>query len=359
MLIAGGGLAGALAALALARARPEVPVLLVEEGDGFGGCHPLLFLGHDVEEADRWLAEPLIGPRWPGYYVAFPGRSRNLRTGCAVIRPAEIDRLVRQTLRPDQYRLGTRVVAVREDELILQGGERIKAEGAVDARGPANLSMLDLGWHAFLGRDYRLAGPHGVDRPVLVDATGGEAADTRFVRCTPLAEDRMRVEHVALSRTADVPGDAGERLGAYLALRGWTPVAIEREAAGAHPLPIGGDFAAFWRVGGARVAKLGLRGGLFHPATGHSLPDALRTATMLTEQRDFSGAALHDLFERHAAALWRKRDFYRDFNARLFAAPPADRGAFLQRFFDLDPGAIARFHAGRSTLLDKRRIGRA
>ena len=37
ILIAGGGLAGSLAALAMARHRPEVPLLIVEEGETFGG----------------------------------------------------------------------------------------------------------------------------------------------------------------------------------------------------------------------------------------------------------------------------------------------------------------------------------
>ena len=37
ILIAGGGLAGSLAALAMARHRPEVPLLIVEERETFGG----------------------------------------------------------------------------------------------------------------------------------------------------------------------------------------------------------------------------------------------------------------------------------------------------------------------------------
>ena len=43
IVIAGGGLAGALAALAMARHRPDVPLLIVEEGETFGGTgHPQL-----------------------------------------------------------------------------------------------------------------------------------------------------------------------------------------------------------------------------------------------------------------------------------------------------------------------------
>ena len=81
LLIAGGGLAGSLAALAMARARPEVPILLVEEGQRFGGNHIWSFFDGDVEDEDRWLVDPLVSHHWDGYYVAFPEHSRKLRAG--------------------------------------------------------------------------------------------------------------------------------------------------------------------------------------------------------------------------------------------------------------------------------------
>ncbi|MBC7324102.1 MAG: NAD(P)-binding protein, partial [Moorella sp. (in: Bacteria)] len=39
MVIVGGGLAGALAALRLTQRRPDIPLLLLESGDRFGGDH--------------------------------------------------------------------------------------------------------------------------------------------------------------------------------------------------------------------------------------------------------------------------------------------------------------------------------
>ena len=358
LLIAGGGVAGSLAALAMARARPDVSILLVEEDEAFGGEHDLGFFESDIGGSDRWLAEPLIGKRWPGYYLAFPGRIRKVKAELASIAPGAIHKAVREMLRPDQYRLGARIVAVRENELILQGGETIRAHGAIDARGAANLSMLELGWAKSLAREYSVEQPHGLDRPLLVDATQ-ETAAARFMRCWPLGEERLLIEDVQLS---ELPGldaeEAGKRIDAYLVRRGWTKAKREREAISTLPLAIGGDFSSFWRVGGARVAKLGLRGGFFHPATGHSLPDALATATLMTQQQDFTGAALHDLFENFATTLWRKRDFYRAINKKLFETAPAERLGYFERLNSLDPGVMARFHGGRSTLLDRRRIAR-
>jgi len=357
LLIAGGGLSGCLAALAMAKARPEVPILLVEEGESFGGNQTWFFFDADVAEEDRWMIDPLVADRWPGYYVAFPEHSRKLKAGCAAIRAADLDRLVRETLRPDQYRLGARVAAGRDNELLLPGGEKIRADGAIDARGAANLSMLELGWRKFVGHEYVFAEPHRVDRPVLMDATVDQREGLRFVHCLPFSEDRMLVEDIYHSEGAELGVDEIERrLDAYVERRGWHPERFRREGPGMLPLVIGGDFGAFWRVGGARVAKLGLRGGFFHPATGHTLPDAVRTASLLAAQKSFDGAALHDLFEREATALWKKREFYRNFNAALFRAEPADRFRLLERFYRLDPAVIARFHVGRSTMLDRMKV---
>lgn len=358
LLIAGGGLAGSLAALAMAKARPEVPLLLVEETERFGGNHLWSFYDSDVDAEHRWLVEPLIGHRWQGYYVAFPGHSRKLRTGCNTIRPERLDALVRETLRPDQYRLGARIAAVRDNEIVLAAnGETVRAVGAIDARGAANLSMLDLGWHKFLGREYRFDRPHGVDRPVAMDATVEQVDGCRFVHCLPFDANRLLVEDTYYSDVAALNPDAvGARLDAYVRRRGWGEGEVEREAAGVLPVAIGGDFEAFLRIGGARVAKLGLRGGLFHPTTGYSLPDAVRTACMLAAQQDLGGGALHDLFAGHSLKLWKKRAFYRSFNAMLFrAAAPEERYKVLERFYRLDSGLIGRFHAGKSTGLDKLR----
>ena len=69
--IVGGGLAGGLAALALARRRPDLDVRLVEPG-AIGGNHIWSFFDADIAPRDRWLVEPLIRHRWDGYDVAFP-----------------------------------------------------------------------------------------------------------------------------------------------------------------------------------------------------------------------------------------------------------------------------------------------
>ena len=357
ILIAGGGLAGCLAALAMARLRPEVPVLIIEERDRFGGDdYRLLF---DAELDGAALPVDLVEQRWPGFYVAFPEFSRKLKAPLAGFGAAALHRAMVETLDSSQYRLATKVVAVRDDALVLDSGETIKAEGAIDARGAANLSMLELLYEARLEREYRFEAPHKVDRPVLVDASLGANGGLGFIQCVPLSDHRLIVADVAISERAMADGQASVRLERYVSARGWKSGAVEAERNGARPLPYGGDFAAFWRIGGARVAKFGLRGGFLNPLTGRATADAVRTSLLLTEQRDFSGGALHDLFEETARQLWRKREPYRAVNAALAAVRPGERQKMLERVYGLDASLVADLQADRLGLLDRRRLQRA
>ena len=359
IVIAGGGLAACMAALAMARLRPDVPMLIVEEGESFGGEGYRIFADAELGREGAELIGPLAVDRWPGYYVAFPGFSRKLKAEWAGFAAADLHRAMVETLTPKQYRLGTKVVAVREDSLVLDGGETIKAEGAIDARGAASLSTLDLIYEARLERDYSFKAPHRVDRPVLIDATVDQASGLRFMQCVPLSEQRLIVADICISERGQPDDQAGARLDTYLAARGWQKRRATSEHARVRPLPIGGDLAAFWRQSGARVAKLGRRGGFVNPATGRTIADAVRTARLLAGQRDFSGAALHDVFEAEAKAAWKKREALRAIPAALAQAGPEDRRAVIERLYRLDPALIARLQADRLGMIDRMRVQRA
>jgi len=358
VLIAGGGLSGCLAALALAQHRPDVPLLIVEERERFGGEGYQQWLDAEVEGPESALVAPLASARWPGFYVAFPDFSRKLKAAGAGFAPEDLHQAMLAALAPNQMRLGVKVVAVREDALVLDGGEELKAEGAIDARGLAHSSALDQRFEARLERRYRLAAPHGVDRPVLIDATGDQGAGFGFFQVAPLDARRLLIVDALVADHGQAGEAARARLDRYVALRGWADAEIESEAMVAWPLPSGGDFAAFWRIGGARAARLGLRGGFFHPFTGRRLADAARAGLLLARQRDFSGPALHDAFEAEAQRLWRGRASLRGLNAGAGRGGEAERQR-LAEFFRLDPGLIARFHADRLGLLDRRKVLKA
>lgn len=357
LVIAGGGLAGALAALAMVRRRPELQILLLEQGATFGGNHLWSFFDPDVLPGDRWLVEPLVVARWDAYDIAFPGRRRTLPTGYSSIRSERLDEVVRKTLKPDQYRLGAEIVSLDANGVSLRGGERIAATAVIDARGAANLDALDLGWQKFVGRVYALTEPHGLDRPIVMDAMVDQSDGYRFVYCLPFSNTSLMVEDTYYSTDPALDAELiGGRIEAYARSRGWLVASLVSEESGVLPVAMGGAFGRLW-PSEAPVARLGMRGGFFHPTTGYSLPDAVRTAALLAQQTDFSGAALGRLFRERAARLWRDRGFYRLLNRMLFrAAAPEDRYGVLEHFYRLDPDLIGRFYAGRSTWSDKLRI---
>ena len=340
LTIAGGGLAGCLVALALAKLRPDVDFVLVEQGERFGGNHVWSFFDADVAPGDRWLIDPIVAASWDGYDVRFPDRARTLPTRYNSTRSDRLDALVRERLRPDQYRLGE-----------VADGARID----IDARGAANLDALDLGWQKFVGRDLRLAAPHGLTRPIVMDACVDQTDGYRFIYCLPFSEDRLLIEDTYYSTDPTLDRAAlGARIEAYADARGWRIAAVEGEEAGVLPVAMGGDFDAFWPET-ERTARIGLRGGFFHPTTGYSLPDAVRIALLIARQRDFSG--LPRVLRAEAKRLWKARGFYRLLDRMLFrAAPPADRYKVLQHFYRLDPRLIERFYAAGSTFADKARI---
>ncbi|WP_431469134.1 lycopene beta-cyclase CrtY [Sphingosinithalassobacter sp. LHW66-3] len=356
--IVGGGLAGGLLALALRKKRPDCDVRLVEASGRIGGNHIWSFFADDVSAQDRWLVAPLVSYGWTGYDVAFPAHGRRLKTPYYSIESERLDQLVRETLPEAALMLKRKVLGASAKAVVLADGDRIEAGGVIDCRGAADLSQLELGWQKFLGREFRLDEPHDLKRPIVMDATVEQIDGYRFVYTLPFAATRVFVEDTYYSDGPEIDADALRgRIDAYVAARGWQVERVAREEGGALPVAMGGDFEEYWRSGGNRVAKAGIRAGLFHPMTGYSLPDAVRTAVLVANAPDLSGAALHELLHGHARKTWKKRRFYRMLAAMLFrAAEPGERYRILERFYRLDAGLIARFYAGHSTATDRLRV---
>jgi lycopene beta-cyclase len=348
-MIAGGGVAGSVAALAMTRLRPDSAMVLVGEEVRFGGGSAMLLLDAGIPAEARTLLGPLVTKSWDACYVALPTRSRKLKIACHLV-TAEAIHLALGDALPDGKLRTAKVVAIRDDSLLLPGGETLAGDGALDARGWAHQTTLEIGWRHRTARTCRFADPHRVDLPVLADMTLETGGCGHFT-CVPIDERTLRVERVDYSPSPDAT-DGAERIEDYVRRRGWHDGEPRKAESSSRPIPLGGDFAAFWRIGGARVAKLGARGGFSHPFTGSALPDALRTGLAVARQSDLAGSALHDLFEAEAAALWKRREFHRSVNRLLF-----DRGTdALAGLFDLDAPLLERFFAEEVGLFDRRKI---
>lgn len=358
LLIAGGGLAGGLLALAIRARRPGTRVMLVERDEKVGGNHIWSFFGSDVAPEDWSLVAPLICHSWEGYEVAFPRLRRTIANSYHSIESERLDAVVRAALPAGDLVTGAAVIAIDRGGVTLADGSRIEAAACIDARGARDLSALDLGWQKFVGQLLRLERPHGLTRPTIMDATVDQADGYRFVYLLPFTADTIFVEdtYYTTGPELDLPA-IRSRIADYAAARGWSVAGVEREEAAALPIATGGNIELLWRTGPQVIGKIGMGAGLFQPMTGYSLPDAVRTAALIAGLPSLEGHFLHDALRDHAMKAWKERGYYRLLARMLFrAAAPPDRYRMLQRFYGLDPKLIARFYAGRSTRLDKARI---
>jgi lycopene beta-cyclase len=356
LAILGGGLAGGLIALALARRRPEVRVSVVEQA-GLGGNHVWSHFAGDVEPADEWLVEPLISYRWPAYEVAFPAHRRTLDTEYRSITSEQFAAVLREQVAPEVFVDGS-VVAAEPGHVQLADGRQLVAGAVLDARGPGNPATLQLGWQKFVGQTLHTQLPHGVDRPMVMDASVEQLDGYRFVYLLPFGPRDVFVEDTYYSDSPEVDQPLLQsRIAAYAKARGWQVTAESRLEKGVLPVVLGGDFEAYWRSTRTGLAKAGMRAGLFHPTTGYSLPDAVRLACMLAAAPDLRHDALVALTHRHAAQTWARRGFYRTLATMLFrAAEPEQRYQVLERFYRLNPDLVQRFYAARSSWTDQLRI---
>ena len=351
--IVGGGLAGGLAALALARQRPDLDVRLIEPGP-IGGNHIWSFFDSDIAKKDRALVAPLVRYHWPHYDVRFPSHDRRLRMGYKSITGEALAEAVAAAL-PQGHIIADRAKHVAPDHLLLSRGGRLSAKHVIDARGATKFAGLDCGWQKFVGQALTVKDGHGVEHPVVMDASIEQVDGYRFVYLLPFDAETIFVEDTYYSDDAELDlAVVRERIAAYAAAQGWDVAAVTREESGVLPVVIAGDFDRLWPTSD-RTARIGVRAGVFHATTGYSLPDAVRTASALPGL--VGRADLPAILRDRAAASWRRQRFYRMLGAMAFrASEPEARYRIFERFYRLSPGLIARFYAGWSTTTDKLRI---
>jgi len=357
VVLVGGGLANSLIALRLKSLRPSLRVVLLEQGPTIGGEHTWCHFATDVDTTVAGWLRPLIVHRWSGYEVRFPGLRRQLPTDYLAITSQRLHQVVSAALGADAW-VNATVTDVNPHQVTLADGRVLAAGAVIDGRGPRKSRSLALGYQKFVGQGVRLAAPHGLTRPIIMDATVSQEDGYRFVYVLPLDPTRLLIED---TRYSDGPAldraDLRRAIGAYAKAQGWTIAEVEREEGGILPIALGGDIDAYWREARAQVAEVGLRAALFQPITGYSLPDAARTADAIAALPRITSATVRDCVEAHSKATWRRRRFQRLLNRMLFrACAPDQRYKVLARFYRLRPGLIQRFYAARLTRWDKARI---
>jgi len=369
LVIVGGGLAGGLIALALHRHAPDCRFCVVEAGKTLGGNHRWSWFESDLGEDTTALLDEFDLTCWDeGYEIAFPRYERQLGTSYRSLSSVQFHERLMDLLPPDAVRLGSRVDTLERNGVTLADGTRIDARAVIDCRTFKPSDKLAGGWQVFLGQHIKCEEPHGLTRPVIMDARvnqlapHGNGSAYRFVYVLPLAEDEVFVEDTYY---ADAPRMDKSILRArtqhYARRHGWRGEVIGEET-GILPVVTGGDFASAQdaqRISG--VAMAGTRGGFTHPLTSYTLPFAAGNAVVIARQLASdprtTAAELSALCDARADAHWQDTGFYRMLGRMLFeAAEPGKRVDVFQHFYNLDGALVERFYAARSSWIDRLRI---
>ncbi|POP46674.1 lycopene cyclase [Superficieibacter electus] len=356
LILVGGGLANGLIALRLRQLRPELRLLMLEAGAQPGGNHTWSFHQQDLSpEQHRWLA-PLVAYRWSGYDVRFPALNRTLPGDYVSVTSERFADVITDAL-GEQLLTGVSALSLTPETVTLDDGRTFAATAVIDGRGYRPGKHLVAGCQAFLGQQWQLSQPHGLTRPILMDATVDQSAGYRFVYTLPVSPTELLIEDTHyIDRASLDTARAATHIQHYAQRQGWRLAQLVREEQGNLPITLAGDIRAFWHAHTAQPCS-GLRAGLFHATTGYSLPQAAQLAERIAGQPDLSATALFHLIEQTARYQWRRQRFFRLLNRMLFlAGRPDRRWQVMQRFYRLDDGLIARFYAGQLRLADMARI---
>ena len=357
--IVGGGLSGGLVALALAQQRPDVSLRLIEAGDAPGGNHRWSWFDSDLSDAGKALIHPIRKTAWEdGNHVAFPAYRRQLATPYNSMASHDFAAALARELPDGAIMLRSPAAQVRADGVTLESGEEVTTRTVIDARGAISTPHLSGGWQVFMGRHLRCESPHGIARPIIMDARVEQLGGYRFVYILPLSAHELFVEDTYYQDTPELDRSAlSGRIDAYCREHGCDGEILGFET-GVLPVITGGDasrYLASVRTEG--VALVGARGLFTHPLTSYTFPLAVETALAIAEDADLPGDHLAAKMEARARRHWAATGFYRLLGNMLFgAAKPDKRVGVFQRFYHMPEPLIERFYAGRSTLADKARV---
>jgi lycopene beta-cyclase len=360
-VLVGGGLQNALIALALLDAQPRARIAIVERGGRLGGEHTWCFHADDVPDTARAFLDPLIEHRWNGYDVRFPGVERQLDSAYAGFTSARLHQHVSRVLDRAGCQLltGTNAIAITAHRVALDTGVELTAPLVIDARGPELAPARGrAGYQKFLGRELQCTAPHGLLRPVVMDATVPQQDGFRFFYLLPTGADRLLVEDTCFADTTTLDRPAlRSGIDAYVAARGMSVARVLREEEGVLPMPWTGSGPVGLAAAASGSGPLlgGYRGGWLHPATGYSLTIALRLALALAQVPP--GKPWQPPVAALARELRRQVRFAQLLNRLLFRwFLPADRSAVFRRFYTMPEATIRRFYALRTTFGDRLRM---
>ena len=367
MIIVGAGLSGLMVAWRCLDVHPDLNVIIIDSADKIAGDHTWSFNLPDIAEHLRDWIGPFIACQWDDYDVKFPKRERTLGISYCTGNSDTLRKCVQPHIDSGrlQLQLNETVTDLSAKTVALQSGELLTAKCVLDARGFKPNDNVYLGYQKFVGHVIKTPTPHGVKRPIIMDATVEQLGGYRFVYCLPYSETEMLVEDTyytdgAELRSQEVDARIKDYIRDNLAIDSYEVIRREK---GILPITLAVDEAYGTSLDGelTDAVKLGMTGGYYHAVTGYSLPEAVKSANVVCDMisqnsPDFGAAVLHEM-EHHRIDHYHEENFMRLLNRMLFrAAKPTERYKVLERFYGLSEGIVERFYRNRLSKKDKLRI---
>ena len=363
MVILGAGLSGLLTAWRCLELNPKLKITLIDANSEIAGDHTWSFNLNDIDtELQKWV-RPFIAHQWDAYDVKFPTRQRTLNITYCTGNSETLKSCVRPLIDSGRLslKLNSRVQDIGEDIVFLEGGEEIHSALILDARGFEPNPERYLGYQKFVGHVIRTEQPHGVERPIIMDATVPQLGGYRFVYCLPYSDTELLVEDTYYADGADMKSQKVDaRIRDYIESQlNITSYEVARRETGILPITIAIKPDVYAPM------SIGIRGGYYHAVTGYSFPDAAKVADKLAHQilslvnggQKITNRNLQLAMQNMQREHYSAERFFRLLNRMLFrAAKPQERYMVLQRFYGLGEGLIERFYAGDLTWRDKVRI---
>lgn len=341
LLISGAGLSGLVAAWRCLSVNSALTIAVYETSDRIAGDHTWSFNGTDIApELRDWFA-PFVAHRWPRYDVRFPKRTRTLNIEYCSGNSDTLFAAVEPFILSGRLQVHLRTRAPEQTDI-----------PHIDATGYILRADEFPGWQKFVGYVIRTDTPHGIDRPVIMDAAIAQIDGYRFMYLLPFSDREILLEDTYFSDTPHLSdNEIGDRIEHYIQDNGWGDYTTLRREKGVLPMMMATDRED-------DSAKIGLGGGFAVAATGFTLPLAVEVADVIAQAVRAGGPTAAP----GAVAAFRTRHIKRERYARLLnrmffrAADPAKRYIVLQRFYGLREGLIRRFYRNDLSLRDKARI---
>ena len=332
--ILGGGLWGGLLALRIQETRPEVQFKIFEKSATFGGTHTWSFHGPDVGEHLPWM-KSLIAASWDGYDVVFPEHKRSFNSSYHSITSETFNEVLKAKIPSEKVELNSRTTL---------GDLLSHYDFVIDARG--EYDRVKWGLQNFVGWNVELTAPHGLERPILKDATVEQIDGYRFIYFLPWSPTRVLIEDTRYTMKSELE----ENIQDVVNERGWKIKEVISKEEGSLPLPM----EVITVKDQDRVISLA---GIFHDTTGYSLPDAVRCVDKICRLKDLNFEAVSTEVKAYRQSREGDRAFFRMLNRLLFeAAPDQERFKVLQFFYRRPIDLIEKFYTGKLSALDRIRV---